>query len=277
MSPPITSPPALPTPTGDSPTLESLRADIRYLLGQFYLYYALLPYREGFRDEITRRARNLTYIFLGIFAFVIFLASIETYLKVWGQYIRVPIILIVVLSGVVGGCISMLQRIQSAPAEGDALFNLASLTNGWKGMSLSPLHGAVFAVLFYMLFAGGIVNGVVFPAIKTPDDFATPTPTPTPTPTQTTPTQQQPPANETAQQDQTTPPAQTSQKNCPPCNENRPASIFWRFTDGTYPESGKAFALLILWSFLAGFLERLVPDALNRLVAKTEIIQGTKT
>ena len=41
---------------------EVLRADIRYLLGQFYLHYSLMPLREGLRDELTRRARKWTYL-----------------------------------------------------------------------------------------------------------------------------------------------------------------------------------------------------------------------
>jgi hypothetical protein len=46
------------------------------------------------------------------------------------------------------------------------------------------------------------------------------------------------------------------------------------FLKETGPKDGASYALLIIWSFLAGFAERLVPDTLNRLVAKNEAIQG---
>jgi len=46
------------------------------------------------------------------------------------------------------------------------------------------------------------------------------------------------------------------------------------FLKETGPVDGVAYALLIVWSFIAGFAERLVPDTLNRLVAKNEAIQG---
>lgn len=281
-SPPaITSPPGLPTPQASPLTVESVRADIRYLLGQFYLYYALLPYREGFRDELTRRARQLTFIFLGVFALMLISTGIEYRWRV----VLVPTVLVVVVTGIVGGCVSMLQRIQSTPADGDAIFNLASLSNGWTGMSLSPLYGAIFAVLFYMLFAGGIVKGVVFPDIATPDGWSQQSP------------QQQAVATQSAtgadaQTDETTAPspnptAPSPSPTAPPSpnpatpasskQNTRAPSLFWSFTDGTYPKTGTAYSLLIIWSFLAGFLERLVPDALNRLVMKNQIIEGTPT
>lgn len=36
----------------------------------------------------------------------------------------------------------------------------------------------------------------------------------------------------------------------------------------TAPESGKAFALIVVWSFIAGFAERFVPDTIDRLTAQ---------
>lgn len=279
FSPPISSPPALPAnPLGSATTLEglrqNLRADVRYLLGQFYLYYALLPYREGLREEMTRRARKWTFIFLIAFAVVLILASFETQL---GKLLalpnfKIPTLLVVVMTGIVGGYVSVLQRIQSAPAEGDAIFNLASLSNGWAGMSISPLYGAVFALLFYMMFTGGIVTGVVFPEVTTSKALASQESTqPAKKPDSTKP--------ETGADAQSSPtPSQTpaaTSSPCPsPCPTPTPQSAFLRFINETSPTDGKAFALLIVWSFLAGFLERLVPDALNRMVAKTKTIEG---
>ena len=138
----------------------------------------------------------------------------------------------------------MLQRIQSAPTEGDALFNLAALTNGWIGLSLSPLYGAIFASLLFILFAAGILKGSVFPTVETAGTKI----------------------------EQTAPGAQ-------PAATPTPAGIFQaeEFLKRTGPKDGVSFALLMIWSFIAGFAERLVPDTLNRLVAKTEAIQGTNT
>jgi len=42
-----------------------LRADIKYLLSKFYLYYAMLPMREDLREQLTSRAVKLTKMILG--------------------------------------------------------------------------------------------------------------------------------------------------------------------------------------------------------------------
>ena len=228
-----------------------LRADIRYLLNKFYLYYAMLPMREGMREQLTRRAVRMTLIILGI---IILLALISLGgLKIFSsdkfkQIFDVTGVFgltvgTVACAGIIGGCVSMLQRIQSAPTEGDALFNLAALTNGWIGLSLSPLYGAIFASLLFILFAGGILKGSVFPTVETAG----------------------------AKVEQTAPGAATPAATPPPQGVLKAED----FLKQTGPKDGVSFALLMIWSFIAGFAERLVPDTLNRLVAKTEAIQGT--
>jgi hypothetical protein len=250
-----------------------LRADIRYLLNKFYLYYAMLPMRERLREDLTHRAVQMTYRILAIIIVLIGIGFAGA--EFLGRFTKFDLkgafgltVGSVAFSGILGGCVSMLQRIQSTPSEGDALFNLAALTNGWRGLSLSPLYGGIFASLLFVLFAAGILEGSVFPKINTPgkllpptqvekaesnsaaapqvgkpaEPSVTPTSTPTPMPTATPPTLQ--------------------------------ATDFLR---GTGPTDGVSFALLIVWSFIAGFAERLVPDTLNRLVAKNEAIQGTNS
>ncbi len=52
----------------------------------------------------------------------------------------------------------------------------------------------------------------------------------------------------------------------PPPNPN--GVDFNAFFFHTAPESGKAFALIVVWSFIAGFAERFVPDTIDRLTAQ---------
>ncbi|HEY0003171.1 MAG TPA: hypothetical protein VGB17_00075 [Pyrinomonadaceae bacterium] len=255
---PIASPPDAPTLT-----VETLRSDIRYLLKQFYLYYALLPYREGLRDELTRRARNITFIMIGLILGLILLGYGV------GKTPR-SLVAIVIFAGIIGGCVSMLQRIQSAPSEGDPLYNVATLAHGWKGISLSPLYGGIFATLLFVLFASGILKGTIFPVIVTPCNYGVSSEAATPAPT---PDAAATPVQGTEKAGSTTTNESASQT---PCKKVDDISLTG-FLKGTYPENGISYALLVIWSFIAGFAERLVPDTLNRLVAKNESIQGTSS
>ena len=256
----------------------SLRADIKYLLSKTYLYYAMLPVREGLRDRLTARAVRMTLLIVSVVAVLVVINlggalvlqqltnKVGDLSAVFGLTVAT-----VALSGIIGGCVSMLQRIQSAPSEGDALFNLAALTNGWRGLSLSPLYGGIFASLLFVLFAGGVLRGSVFPLINTPRVIA-------PQTIQVDSSQSKP----ADQQDQPTgtQPTGTAPANLPgrgTAQQPAEAEILQirEFLKQTGPADGSAFALLIIWSFIAGFAERLVPDTLNRLVAKNEAIQGT--
>jgi hypothetical protein len=309
----------------------ALRADLEYLLSKVYLYYAILPVREGLRDWLTNRAVLITLgavIFIGILIFInvyfdlIGSASVkpDNGMKNFNEISVVFVtVLTVALAGIVGGCVSMLQRIQSAPSEGDALFNLAALTNGWKGIFLSPLYGGIFAALLFVLFAAGLLEGSAFPRINTPrrqwgpqasvtpspapspsplsSPSSTPSPSPSPKPSPNgSPTVSPTPnesadaqgSNTSADQDTSANPAsgQPQPQLLPTPSptpyvfgtlQRLPVMEIKDFLRHTGPADGTSYALLIIWSFIAGFAERLVPDTLNRLVTKNEAIQGTNT
>ena len=284
-----------------------LREDIKYLLSKFYLYYSLLPAREALRDDLTKKAVLLTGGVVVVIALAI-AANIGGTLipgipggDTYAQYSSVVVtVLTVALAGIVGGCVSMLQRIQAAPSDGDALFNLAAMTNGWRGILLSPIYGAIFASLLFVLFAAGILNGTVFPTIVTPSrnsvaTASTPSPTPvksaspaaasvpSPVPSTDVATADSLPmvkstANATASPKVQikNPPSKATgtatvqgeaKTDAPPAKDSDVLQIK-DFLRKTGPASGISYSLLIIWSFLAGFAERLVPDTLNRLVQK---------
>jgi len=281
-------------PTPNVVIERELRAEIRYLLSKFYLYYALLPMHEGLRDDLTRKAVIMTSAVVVVIALAngaSFIPSLEKYSAV------VVTLLTVALAGIVGGCVSMLQRIQSASSEGDALYNLAALTNGWRGILLSPLYGGIFACLLFVLFAAGILSGSVFPTIVTPgrNPQAQPSATPTtggaqrtasPVPSSTPNAASSPsPSTPSTSASTLTPATQETPRPEAPTPTPEPAVATTRtgvlqikdFLKETGPASGVSYALLIIWSFLAGFAERLVPDTLNRLVQKNIDIQGGKS
>lgn len=231
-----------------------LKADIKYLLSKFYLYYSMLPMRECVRDGLTNWAVRRTMYFVGVLAFLIIVNLGGVFFLHVSDSFTGLTLLTVALAGIMGGCVSMLQRIQSAPSEGDALFNLAALTNGRRGLSLSPYYGGIFASLLFVMFAAGVLKGSVFPIINTPTTQSVAQPAPT----------------------------LATPADAPSTNQPAAASVASNgilrirdFLKGTGPVDGVAYSLLIIWSFLAGFAERLVPDTLNRLVAKNEALQGT--
>jgi len=308
----------------------ALRADLEYLLSKVYLYYAILPVRERLRDWLTNRAVLITIIsvavlMLGIlFNVVVALQIFDSLKELSPASVPFVTLLTVVSAGIIGGCVSMLQRIQSAPSEGDALFNLAALNSGWKGIFLSPLYGGIFAALLFVLFAAGLLEGSAFPRISTPRrapqaTVSEPTPTPappaSPSPSPGTMPSPSPPlvarassstspspssspspnpngATETAspstlaaEETATKPSADAQTKVSPEPSPTPPPEGLTRFPvlgvedflKHTGPSDGTSYALLIIWSFIAGFAERLVPDTLNRLVTKNEKIQGVST
>lgn len=203
-------------------------------------------------------------------------------------------VFVVVVSGAMGGFVSALRRIQTPATEGDSLYNLSLLFHGSYSVFVAPISGAIFAIILYLLFTSATLTGTFFPAIYTPTGKFTdattepaslhhpeagPPPSPTPTATgdavsttgeaspQGTPGLTPMPTPSPAPSPSVDPKAAAQKGPKPKPVPEQGINVF-DFLARSGPGSGKDYALLIVWCFIAGFAERFVPDALDRLISR---------
>jgi len=277
---------------------EELKHDCLFLLDQFYLEYSMTSAKESMRNHLLKLAAFIAVLTIAVGASITFVNNKGW----WGLGKGVTTLSVVIFAGVVGALVSMQQRIQASPCDGDSLYNFAVLTHGRFGIFLSPISGGIFAALLYLMFASGLLKGTFFPQISTlnvpcaaPSTSATPTPTPPTTANAGTATNAgtaAAPSNKganagtaAATPDKAAKAAATPgsaadqrQQQQPPDQEQDAQqrqtgpsliALLHEFLSETGPCGGNNYALLVIWAFIAGFAERLVPDALNRLIAKS--------
>lgn len=201
-------------------SVEELRADLQRILELLHWYYSLLPLRNKMR---------IRYILTCIFWIIgyTFLLGILFFFSnrhpSWDS--SVGLIASVLYFGIVGGYVSSLRRLHDVQlGEGDPIVGIYELKGAVYFQWLSPMLGAVFAGILTLLFAGGVLQGTIFPTFgaaastKTLSDFV---------------------------------------KNLQPTNLT-------------------SYALLLVWSFVAGFAERFVPDSLDTLIAGQKLKEAKK-
>jgi hypothetical protein len=123
----------------------------------------------------------------------------------------------VIIAGLFGGAFSMLQRVQSPIMSDDPLGNLLALRTAKREILLSPILGAVGALVLYCIFDAKLLTGELFPKMYEVEHHV------------------------------------------------KGSLPFSDYLSQAGPLAGVDHAKLLVWSFLAGFSERLLPDALDRL------------
>lgn len=187
--------------------------------------------------------------------------------------------------GVVGGVVSIAQRLQKAVSHDamteDGAFEIISLRLGWMGVVMSALSGGIFALVLYAIVMGGLLN------------FLTPSPEAPVTAAEQVAAVQAGALTQAADalaQAAAAAPA-TGALNlvapappvAPPETPGGPLQLPV-FVPGTAEERVSApgaaaatelglkaprdFFIMLVLAFLAGFAERLVPDMLDRLTKK---------
>ena len=254
MSPPDpVHPPAVAT---DYETL--LREDLKDLLGRIFLRYAILPVREAKLKGLTWWAAGLCLA--SLLAVLVSMAVIFFFDGKTG-HAPSPVIFVVVVAGAIGGFVSALQRIQVSPSDGDSFYSLSLLFNGSYAVFVAPITGGIFALILYLMFTGHVLEGRFFPAIYSPAQSIVAPPTPGPA------------ANGSSSARAGSSDAGPEQTPTRPAATPVPVpanSIGIEEFLQSGPAGGQDYALLIIWCFIAGFAERFVPDALDRLISSRQ-------
>ena len=195
-----------------------------------------------------------------------------------------------IVCGGLGAWLSAFRRAQSPSLHSTVLLNLRRSRWSRLSFSLAPWIGGISAVALAFVFAGGIVTGRFFPTVRWTDhldaastnllrgaadslatnvvktgakitnELGVPTNS---VPTNAVPNKIKAEAGlGTASEPAVIPPAPGAASPLQ-WHANHDEERWWFGGDTEH-------ALLLLWAFLAGFSERLVPDLLNRIAKKTE-------
>jgi hypothetical protein len=192
----------------DADAEAALREDLLRLLREFHWQYGITVTREKIRGSIALYNIRLLAIVSGLGLGSLFLPEL-----IGERYLPVPAVFGVFIAGMIGGFVSTQLRLQaSQPGGSEPITELVQLNQGRLSITFSPILGGIFAVILFVMLAGGLIQGDLFPKIAGPASGA--------------------------------------------------LDQFWRIS-GTV--SAVDAAKLLIWSFLAGFAERLVPDALQRI------------
>jgi hypothetical protein len=315
--------------------IDALRADMEAILSEFHWIYAFAPVRERMRNKLGIRVFLITLALVLVASVLAWYSYSPT--KVSGgetsMLRELPVLPIIMAMGMLGAFLSLQRRIQAVPSTGDPIVNISELTNSRFSVYIAPVSGAIFAVLLYIIFIGGLLKGPLFPAISTPDGKCeTPQParsavvhTPEPskssnavekidsvenTKTATGSSNDVQPstsgkkllttklpeslskavvakeaapndskeeienARRTNSESQKPSTSEPVQKQAPQTEVHSESDClktmsFHEFISQTAPASGLQFAILLVWSFVAGFAERFVPDTIDRLMAQS--------
>ena len=140
----------------------TLRGSMAQIVSDLHWLYNTVYLQELQRSELTKR---LVWIMGGWFVFAMTLGLSSVY---WLHH-DVPVVLLAIFAGSIGGFISTMQRIQKVPTNGNPVSNIYALDRGWISVYLAPVSGAIFAVLLLLIFIAGLIgNGAMTPVYDSP-------------------------------------------------------------------------------------------------------------
>ncbi len=124
------------------------------------------------KENLSERETMLRSIALGllIVTAVILLATVALFALPLSRAGRFPISWFSFGVGVIGGFVSIQQRLKNL-----SNVDLAHLSASWVHIVVPPFFGGIFALVLYVLMLSGIVEGALFPIFSIPDFADQPT------------------------------------------------------------------------------------------------------
>ena len=228
--------PSPPDPAGAATTPEALRIDLDQLLSEFHWLYQITPIREGVRNRISKDILQGMTVALAI---LLGLMALDHHL---GGRTNISSIWMILFMGAIGAFVSLQHRIQNIPTTGDEILNILALEGGWLNVFLAPISGSVFAFVLYLTFSAGFIQGALFPKMNRGEvgpPYA---------------------AGDAA--------AAMGTGAAGRVGAHDRDSSFVHFLWHSIPRDHFDLAKLLLWCFVAGFAERLVPGTLDRMISR---------
>lgn len=133
-----------------------LRADLTRVLDVLHWHYSLIPIRERIRTSLTIRC---IWFVLGYT--VLLWVGLHQFLR--HHWAAAAMASGVLYFGIIGGFVSSQRRMQTLPTDTDPLISIFGLDGAGYFLWLSPLLGAIFAVVLMLMFVAGFLQGTVFP------------------------------------------------------------------------------------------------------------------
>jgi hypothetical protein len=208
----------------------SIRADAVRLHDEVTRIEIYRPYQEEKRTEITWRLSLWTTFTVGVLFLIAGLVCLGGAFRLWPYFF--PVVPLVMVFGALGAAVSALRRLQDSFDADASILNITKYLRVPIGIRMAPLVGAIFALILLLVLIGDILPPNLLPDLDPPES-GQPPPAPTPL-------------------------------------EGIPRTFGEWAVLCTGPASPVEYAKLLVFSFLAGFAERLVPDTLDRLVGKPQ-------
>jgi len=144
----------------------AIRADLLSLCARMRYLYTFTPTVGAQRNHISRLVGVLTVIMIAGFLWLY-----VHFTKPGAQFVDVEAFTLVVFAGAIGGFISIQQRLQQ-PSDVDPLFKELELATSGLDTLVSPLLGAIFAAVLYLVFVSNLISGDLFPKFPCDGHFA---------------------------------------------------------------------------------------------------------